>query len=102
MLSRNEYEKAIAETRDERMGWWREARFGMFVHYGLYSQVGRNEWVMACENIPPKEYEKREEFHKALLLQLLIQMVLFSMVQLNNLQYYKSNLKCFEVDFLKI
>ncbi len=58
MLSRNEYEKAIAETRDERMGWWREARFGMFVHYGLYSQLGRNEWVMACENIPVSEYEK--------------------------------------------
>ena len=58
MLSRNEYEKAIAETRDERMGWWREARFGMFVHYGLYSQLGRNEWVMACENIPVPEYEK--------------------------------------------
>ncbi len=58
MLSLPEYEKQIAETRDERMKWWREARFGMFVHYGLYSQVGRNEWVMACENIPPKEYEK--------------------------------------------
>lgn len=58
MLSIVDYEKQIAETRDERMKWWREARFGMFVHYGLYSQIGRNEWVMACENIPPKEYEK--------------------------------------------
>ncbi len=58
MISIVDYEKHIAETRDERMKWWREARFGMFVHYGLYSQIGRNEWVMACENIPPKEYEK--------------------------------------------
>ena len=58
MLSLPEYEKQIAGSRDERMKWWREARFGMFIHYGLYSQVGRNEWVMACENIPPKEYEK--------------------------------------------
>ena len=40
------------------MKWWREARFGMFIHYGLFSQVGRNEWVMACENVPPQEYEK--------------------------------------------
>ncbi len=40
------------------MEWWREARFGMFIHYGLFSQVGRNEWVMACENVPPQEYEK--------------------------------------------
>ena len=23
--------------RDERMSWWREARFGMFIHWGLYS-----------------------------------------------------------------
>ena len=30
----------------------------MFIHYGLFSQVGRNEWVMACENVPPQEYEK--------------------------------------------
>ncbi len=58
MLSKPEYEQEIARTRDERMEWWREARFGMFIHYGLYSQLGRNEWVMACENIPVKEYEK--------------------------------------------
>ncbi len=45
-------------TRDERMAWWREARFGMFVHYGLYSQIGRNEWAMVLENIPILEYEK--------------------------------------------
>lgn len=58
MLSLPQYEKEIASTRDKRMRWWREARFGMFVHYGLYSQLGRNEWAMACENIPVKEYEK--------------------------------------------
>ncbi|MHC4962350.1 MAG: alpha-L-fucosidase [Planctomycetota bacterium] len=58
MLTKKEYETQIASTRDARMKWWRQARFGMFVHYGLYSQVGRNEWVMAKENIPVKEYEK--------------------------------------------
>ena len=41
MLCRQEYEKHIAASRDERMRWWREARFGMFVHYGLYSTVDR-------------------------------------------------------------
>lgn len=61
ILSKPEYEEAIAKTRDERMAWWREARFGMFIHYGLYSQLGRNEWVMACENIPVSEYEKLAE-----------------------------------------
>ncbi len=61
MLSKTEYEKQVAATRDERMAWWREARFGMFVHYGLYSQVGRNEWVMSVENYPISEYEKLAE-----------------------------------------
>jgi alpha-L-fucosidase len=28
------------ETRDERLQWWREARFGMFVHWGVYSGLG--------------------------------------------------------------
>ena len=58
MLSKPQYEEQIAATRDNRMEWWREARFGMFIHYGLFSQVGRNEWVMVCENVPPQEYEK--------------------------------------------
>jgi len=52
------YEKAIAATRPERMEWWQEARFGLFVHWGLYSLLGRNEWVMALEGIPKAEYEQ--------------------------------------------
>jgi len=58
LLCKAEYERRIAATRDRRMAWWREARFGMFVHFGLYSQVGRNEWFMTCENCPIAEYEK--------------------------------------------
>ncbi len=58
LLSKPEYEEKIAESRDWRMKWWREARFGMFIHYGLYSLVGRNEWVMSLENYPIEEYEK--------------------------------------------
>ncbi len=52
------YFEQVAATRDERMRWWREARFGMFVHWGLYSQLGRHEWVMNRERIPVAEYEK--------------------------------------------
>lgn len=36
--------------------WFDEARFGMFVHWGLYSILGRGEWVMYQEKIPPDEY----------------------------------------------
>jgi alpha-L-fucosidase len=37
--------------------WFSEARFGLFMHYGLYSLLGRGEWVMYHEKIPIAEYE---------------------------------------------
>jgi len=40
------------------MAWFRAARFGMFIHWGLYAQLGRHEWVMNRERIPVAEYEK--------------------------------------------
>src|SRR5437660_11266467 len=42
--------------RVRRMKWWHEARFGMFIHWGLYSVLGRHEWVMENEGIPVSEY----------------------------------------------
>ena len=45
-------------TRAQRMQWWHEARFGMFIHWGLYSVNGRHEWAMENEGWPVKEYEK--------------------------------------------
>ena len=44
--------------RARRMQWWHEAKFGMFIHWGLYSVVGRHEWVMENEGIPVAEYEQ--------------------------------------------
>ena len=43
--------------RDRRMQWWHEARFGMFIHWGLYSVLGRHEWAMEEEGIPVAEYQ---------------------------------------------
>jgi len=43
--------------RTRRMKWWHEAKFGMFIHWGLYSVVGRHEWVMEHEGIQVKDYE---------------------------------------------
>ncbi len=55
-------------ARDQRMQWWREARFGMFIHWGLYAvpageykgqrskEIG--EWIMSWANIPRAEYEQ--------------------------------------------
>src|SRR5437870_7087708 len=42
--------------RARRTQWWHEARFGMFIHWGLYSVLGRHEWVMENEGIPVSEY----------------------------------------------
>lgn len=57
-----------ALTKDERMEWWRDARFGMFVHWGLYAVPagtyqgkrvdGIGEWIMNSAKIPVDEYEK--------------------------------------------
>ena len=54
-----------ATTAAERMAWWREARFGMFVHFGLYSVLGGawggrtdyGEWIRNNAKIPIEEYE---------------------------------------------
>jgi alpha-L-fucosidase len=56
-------------TREQRIQWWREARFGMFIHWGLYSipagvwkdkvhATGYSEWIMFGEKIPANEYER--------------------------------------------
>ena len=57
-----------AEQKDARMRWWREARFGMFIHWGLYSlpagewkgqrmpEIG--EWIMSKYRIPITEYSQ--------------------------------------------
>ncbi len=51
-------------TRESRMKWWHEARFGMFIHWGLYSTLGRHEWVMEQEGIPVAEYELQAKLFK--------------------------------------
>lgn len=43
------------------LAWWEQAKFGMFLHYGLYSQCGAHEWMQFNQKIPVKEYEKLKE-----------------------------------------
>ena len=40
------------------MKWWRDAKLGLFIHYGLYSVLGRGEWAKFNEKILDEEYEK--------------------------------------------
>lgn len=41
-----------------RTKWYTDARFGMFIHWGLYAIPARGEWVMSHEEIPFEEYRK--------------------------------------------
>jgi alpha-L-fucosidase len=62
------YSEETPAERDTRMGWWREARFGMFIHWGVYSvpageyngqrfdHIG--EWIMLDGHIPVAEYRE--------------------------------------------
>lgn len=38
--------------------WFQDAKFGLFIHWGVYSVLGDGEWVMNNRNIPIKDYEK--------------------------------------------
>jgi alpha-L-fucosidase len=62
------YANETKEERAARMAWWHEARFGMFIHWGVYAvpagtydgkQIGGiGEWIMCSSKIPMAEYQK--------------------------------------------
>ena len=47
------YKQVMARTQ-----WWREARFGMFIHFGAYSVPARGEWVKSNERLTTEQYQK--------------------------------------------
>ena len=47
----------VVKDRIRRLKWWNEARFGMFLHWGMSSVLGRNEWVYDDEGLSWQEYE---------------------------------------------
>src|SRR5579859_4944422 len=49
---------ALPPRHEQRIQWWREARYGMFIHWGLYSLLCRDAWAMGDEDIPLAEYEE--------------------------------------------
>ena len=61
------YHGETAEQRDARMAWWREAKFGMFIHWGVYAVPagihqgtkieGIGEWIMLRGRIPVADYK---------------------------------------------
>jgi alpha-L-fucosidase len=68
-MARLDAQNAVGESasqKDARMAWWRDARFGMFIHWGLYAVPagvwkgervkGLGEWIMNEAQIPRDEY----------------------------------------------
>ncbi len=58
--------------KDARMAWWRAARFGLFIHWGLYAipagewegRTNHGEWILTTAQIPVAQYEHfREQFN---------------------------------------
>lgn len=53
----------LLEEREQRVKWFQEDRFGMFIHWGLYSIPARGEWVRNAEKITREDYDRYfEEF----------------------------------------
>lgn len=53
--------KLFSETdaqKEQRMAWWTDSRFGMFIHWGLYALPARGEWVKSIEHINNEQYQK--------------------------------------------
>jgi alpha-L-fucosidase len=63
-----EVARETTAQRDARMAWWRDARFGMFIHWGAYAVAagahkgeripGIGEWIMSRAHVPTPEYEE--------------------------------------------
>lgn len=61
-----DFNRETEEQHNARMKWWREARFGMFIHWGLYAipagewggKTDYGEWIRTSAQIPVDEYDK--------------------------------------------
>jgi alpha-L-fucosidase len=58
LLPASDLSAETAQQKKLRMAWWTEARFGMFIHWGLYSMPARHEWVKKYERITNEDYQK--------------------------------------------
>jgi alpha-L-fucosidase len=55
-LAQKPYKPSRANLEARR--WFQDAKFGLFIHWGVYSVLGDGEWVMQVKKIPVSEYEK--------------------------------------------
>ena len=66
IYAQNGVDNANTKVNDPKMKWWQEAKFGMFIHWGIYSvpagkwgdNTSYGEWIMNSAKIPVNEYAK--------------------------------------------
>ena len=46
---------------EQDMQWWRDSKFGLFIHFGLYSILGEGEWAMFSKQMDTSEYGKLKD-----------------------------------------
>ncbi|HKK41657.1 MAG TPA: alpha-L-fucosidase [Bacteroidales bacterium] len=57
-LSFSQLPKETEAQKEQRLKWWTDARFGMFIHWGLYALPARHEWVKNHERLTNEQYQK--------------------------------------------
>ena len=65
LFNQNSFSQEGYKPSDENIKareWFKDARFGLFIHWGVYSVLGDGEWVMNNQNISIEEYEKLPSF----------------------------------------
>lgn len=58
----SQYNYIPSEENLKNRNWFQDAKFGMFIHWGIYSVLGDGEWVMQIKKIDKKTYERVAEF----------------------------------------
>ena len=57
-----EYQKEFeVNPREANLSWFKNAEYGLFIHYGLYSLLEKGEWVQLVDTIPVAEYAKLKD-----------------------------------------
>lgn len=51
----------LQNPRKANLDWFKDAGFGMFIHYGLYSQLGKGEWAQLRDTIPLNKYSRLKD-----------------------------------------
>ncbi len=57
-MAQSQLPKETEAQKAQRLKWWTDARFGMFIHWGLYALPARHEWVKNAERMTNEQYQK--------------------------------------------